>query len=398
MKIKIIVILLLMTLTSGCWNYRELNTMALVGAIGIDYDEETKMFITSAQIFNAKKTSNSESSTSSLKSPITYYESKGFTIHESLRKLTQQAPKKLYIGHTDIVVFGEKLLKEHFLKSIDFLFRDPESRKDYSVVVARNAKASDILKILTPLETVPSVSLAQTLIAGSENYGSISRLTFDQVVSMAYRDGIEMVIPSVEIIGEVNEGKKEENIIDSTQKTIMKFSGNAVFKDNKLIGYLTPKESIGYNFIMSEIKQTVLSFPCDDKGNYASIEIVFTKTKTAVKLDKNKVKVNIEVKGKSKLSEINCRENLVNPDNVVKMEEKANKEIESMIQSTLDVALKKYNSDIFGFGKQLYQNENKFWEKNKKDWDKLFKEIEISLKSNINIEARGSTTTAAKEG
>lgn len=398
MKIKIISILLLMLLTTGCWNYRELNTMALVGAIGIDYDKETKMFITSVQIFNAKKTTENSSSSAALKSPITYYESKGFTIHESLRKITEKSPKKLYIGHVSLVVFGESLLKEHFLSSIDFLFRDPESRKDYDIVAAKNAKASDVLKILTPLETNPSASLSQTLISNSDFYGTISRFSFDEAMATVYSEGLELVIPSVEIVGKVSDGKKEDNIIDTTQNTIIKFSENAIFKNNKLIGYLTSEESKGYNFIMRNLKQSIISFPCDEEGNYGSIEITSSKTKMSVKLEKDKIKTSIEIRGTSKLSELNCKESLVNPENVVKMEKKANEEIKKIMQTTIDAAMKKYNSDIFGFGKQLYQNENEYWIKNKKNWDKLFKEIEVSLKSNINIDARGSTTKSAKEG
>ena len=38
-QIKILILSVLVLFLSGCWNYRELNEMAIAGSIGIDYNE-----------------------------------------------------------------------------------------------------------------------------------------------------------------------------------------------------------------------------------------------------------------------------------------------------------------------------------------------------------------------
>ena len=51
-KIKLIFILMIIILSTGCWNYRELNKMAIVSGIGIDKKDD--YFLISIQALNAQ--------------------------------------------------------------------------------------------------------------------------------------------------------------------------------------------------------------------------------------------------------------------------------------------------------------------------------------------------------
>ncbi len=396
-KNKNLFLLLTILLLTGCWNYRELNSMAIVGSIGVDFNEKDNNFKISVQVFNANKKSSDSSVGSTEGSPIIYYEAEAKTIHEALRKVTTESPKKLYIGHIELLIFGEDLLKEHFEDSIDFFLRDSESRKNFNFFTTKGCKASDVLKILTPLETTPSESLSQTLISNSDYRSTAIKTSFDEAISFSYNEGVEVVLPAIEIIGDPKDALKEEDVQKTIQKTILKINSNAILKNNKLIGFLSPEESFGFAFITSNVIETVISFPCDENENFAVIEI--TETSSKVKVDnQNEIVADITVSGDGALSEISCKIDLNNIENILKLEKMANEQITKIINKSIDKVLKDFNSDIFGFGNYLFRNKYKYWQTIKNDWNELFPTIKTNVTSNIKIINKGSIINSSKEG
>ncbi len=397
MKIKCIVLLLLIMFSlTGCWNYRELNELAIVGSLGIDYNQETKNFEISAQIFNAKKTS-SQSTDGGIQSPITVYESSAKTIHEALRNVIFNSPKKLYIGHLQTVIISEHFAKNHLANGLDFLFRDPESRKDFNFAIAKDDKPADILKILTPLESIPSTSMLNSIKTNSMIKGSVTPITYDNFLADLYEPGTEAVLPVISISGNEKKGKNMKNIDVSAPKGDLYISGLAVFKKHKFKGYLDEKESIGYNLIMGNIKNTVISFVCDDKDNYASVELIKAASSVDVKIKKKipaaKIKLNLE----ANISEVNCDINLSKPKNVTKLKNKAAKEIKKTVKNTIEVIQTKYNSDIVSFGTYLYLNEYNYWKKNENKWSKIFPKIKSDISVEITLIRKGSIIKTTKE-
>lgn len=82
---------------------------------------------------------------------------------EAFYNIDLESPKQLYIGHLAIVLIDENIAKNEIEKISDILIRSPESRKNFYVAVAKDAKASDILKITSPLESYPSESVSMNL-------------------------------------------------------------------------------------------------------------------------------------------------------------------------------------------------------------------------------------------
>lgn len=398
LKIRYLIALISIFLLSGCWNYRELNHMAIAGSFGIDYDEENKEYKVSVQIFKAKKSGSDTSGSSSDQSPVVFYQETGKTIHEALRNVVKEGPKKLYIGHLDLIVFGEGLAKNHFFESLDFLFRDVESRKDFNIVLVKGGKAEDVLKILTPLETNPSASMMQTLVSNSTYKGSTPAVSFDEALSYMYNDGVELALPTVEVIGNTKDSDETDSIAKINPKTALVFNSIAVFKNNKLIGYLDEEESIGFSIITGKIGSSVISFPCDSDNNYASFEIISMKSGAKVSREGDKIKSDISIETKASLSEINCSIDLTNEAEYKKVEKMANKEVEKIVENALTKIMKDYQSDIFGFGDQLFRTDYSYWKTVKGDWDSVFPKIEPKIKSKVSLFTKGSTTTSTTRG
>lgn len=104
---KIIIILLFIFCLSGCYNYEEINNYAIVSGISIDQNkEDNSKYDVGIQIMNAKKDEEADNSL------ITFYKASGNTIFESLEKIMLDSPKEIYLGHNEVIVISETLLKE----------------------------------------------------------------------------------------------------------------------------------------------------------------------------------------------------------------------------------------------------------------------------------------------
>ena len=163
-KITIIAITILLT---GCWNYNELNNIAI--CTGIAIDKKNNQYEITYLISNAKKT---EVSSKEGEAGITTYTGVGDTIQEAINDLTLKMPFMPYNGHILVTIISEQIAKEGITQVLDIIARDTESRDFFYLLISKNTEAKKILEIISPLETMPSKTLAsdiETLNANSEN-------------------------------------------------------------------------------------------------------------------------------------------------------------------------------------------------------------------------------------
>lgn len=382
---KKILVLLIPFILCGCWNYKELNQLAIVSGMAIE--KENDEYVLTAQIINSQKSDVQDSSNIDGNKPVNILKAKGKTVHEALSNMALISPKDLYIGHNKLFIIDEEVAKNGIEKIIDFLIRQPESHKQFQVLISKGDKASNILEVLTPIEDLPAKDILLTLHLASNQKGNVTEVTYDELLSNIHKEGLEPTIPVIEITKSNNNLKKETDI---------KLSGMSVFKRDKLIGYLNYEESLGYNLIRNNIKKDVINFKCN--GNYGSFEIVSITTNFKVDIVNEKPLVNINTEGLLYLSEMNCDLNISKNSERKKLMDIINKKVETIISETIYNVKSKYKVDIFGFGYYLYQNNYKYWVNNKNNWDNLFNNIDLKINVNLNITKKGSILEPAKEG
>lgn len=395
--VKIIIVSLTILLLTGCWNYHELEDLAIVGGIGID--READVFNISVEVLNAKKVASNTGSGGgggSEETPSVVYEAKGKTIREALNNIVLESPVKLYIGHMNLLVIGEETAKDGIYEVLDFFMRDFESRKRFPTFIVQDAKASDVLKIIKPLDTVISSNIQTSAENTAAINGVISNRLFDEILMCLYQVGRHPTISAIKIIKPSKVGESNDNLSSSEPETTIKIIGSAVFKNDKLVGYLNEKESIGYTIIRDTAQSITVSFPCDDKGNYGNLAIDSVKNNLEVNVEKGKPIAKINVTGNAALVEYNCKTDLKNEKNIKEMKKIADKELEKIIEKTITTTQKEFRSDILGFGERLYKDNNSYWEKHKKNWDDTFSKMDYKIKTDIKIERIGSTTISAK--
>lgn len=390
MKIKIFISILFLFSLSGCWNYRELNDLAITIGVGLDKIEDE--YLITVQTVNAKKSSSDSSSTSTPK--FITYTSKGETIQEAFRKLLLVSPKRTYANHVQILIFGEEIAREGLHDSFDIFFRDPESRKNYLVLIAKETTAESALKVLTPIEEISATHIYESLLADSEFYGITEKITYEELMGLYLNDKKEISLPSISIAGKNEQGDVIDNIEKSDPKTKLVLSEMAIFKNDKLLGYLNSDESIYLSIIKKVLKNTILTYECES-NKYMSLEVLGLKAD--FKTNKNSLDINVNIKSDANITEIYCNVDLNNPDTITELENNINKKVEENVLKTINSIIDKYDSDVFGFEDMIYRNDLKFYNSIKDDWDNRYlKELNFNVKADIKLLSKGNILEVIK--
>lgn len=375
---KILFSIIMLLLLSGCYNYNELNSYAISTGMAIDYEDDE--FKVSFLISNSPK--NNTVSTTEFQNVV--YSGKGKSVFEAVKNIGLISAKELYIGHLSVVVVSEEAAKKGLLESLAFLVTEPQSKKDFVVVLAKNSDASDILKITTPLTEFPSQNISDNIKSTQHLQASVVSVEFNTLLKTLVEKNKNPVLSSISLVGSVKKGESQKNIEYSTPKSYVKLNNLGIFKNDKFVAWATKDESRGINIINNDIREMYLNLNC---GN-GKIVINTEQFKTKIKVNK-KGDIKINVNSNAIINEIACDFNIKDEKNIKKLEKKASKKIKSFIDKAIKLS-KKYNTDIFGFGLEYYRNYEKEYKKIN-DWDKYYKNINIDTNIKVNIKHNGAS-------
>ena len=372
---KMIFIIPIIFLLTGCYNYREINELAIVSGVSIrKVDNEIEL---TTEVINPKK----EQDASSGEEPeFIIYTSRAKSVQEAIRKMIKESPRKMYGAHIEILVIDEGIAREYLMDILDSFARNPEIRSEFKVLVG---KSDDILKITTPLEKISSENIRNSLENNNKYLGFANVVTYHELISNVLNPNIELVLPVLSMKGNVNLGEDKENISNTSVKATSIIDGMAIFRNNKLIGYLTEEESLTYNILRDSVKNFFIRTSGHD-NEYIVHEIIRLSSK--MEFDKNKNEMKITLTGKSAISEVNEKIDLENLEEVSKLEKELNQELKKMVERSILSIQKKYNSDIFGFGDVIYKSYPKYFQKIK---DEFKQDGFQNMKVNVSVKIKG---------
>lgn len=385
MKWKLLIILSISSLfLSGCWNSRELDEIGIAVALGID--KAGDKVLVSVQLVNPSEISSKHSGEG--KAPVVIYQETADTVFEALRKMTKTVPLKTFFPHLRILVIGEELAKEGIATSMDLLARDQEFRPDFYVVIAKGHEAHQVLKMLVPVEKITAQNLFHKLETSSKVWAPTVAQTIGKLFDDFMSPGKQAVITGVQILGDPDIGEYSSNLESADPPVRLQYTDLAIFKEDKLQGWLNESESKGYNYIVGNVKSTVVNVPCSEEGE-VSIEILKTKAEISSKFSKGKPSIEVNLKTTGNVGEVQCEMDFKKAKTIKELENQVERDIKDKMQQSVKTAKETYQSDIFGFGEVIHRKNPEFWQENKKEWDDHFTELPVTIKVKAQIRQTG---------
>lgn len=381
------------SLLTGCWNRRELNELAITVGMGID--KAGDQYVVSAQVVDPSEVASRKSAPGS-RTPVVLYKEQGSSVIEAMRKMTTKAPRRIYMSHLRMLVLGEELAQEGIAPVLDFFSRGHELRTDFFITVAKNDKAENILKVLTPLEKIPANEMYASLETSQFFWSPTYGVYLDKLLSQLVAEGRNPAITGIHIVGDETRSGQQSNLSVIEPPGMLQYVGFGVFKLDKLIGWLNDDESKGYNYLSDQVRSAVAHFTCPDGNGRIVLEILRAHTRlSGKKTPEGNPKIQVHVRAEGDIAEVACRIDLNDTKVFDQLQEMAERRIRELMEKTIRKAQKELDDDFLGFGAVLNRSFSHDWEQRwKANWPELFPNVPVEMKIDYKLRRVGTVTNS----
>ncbi|MGG0448179.1 Ger(x)C family spore germination protein [Bacillus mycoides] len=373
------IMMLCLWLLTGCWDYRPLETLSFASAVGIDRDKNG--YIVTLQFTNPEEIAGNNH-TERPEAPI--YQERGKTIEEAMSRLTLNVPHYVHFSNIQLIILGEKAAQKHLKEILEYIYRFNNIRSDFKLVIAKQQKASAILQTVSPLSKVTAEKIANVVKKMEEGTTMTigANMNFFHLITQMNASNKGFVINGFYIHGNQKHKATMHNTATLASQAQVYPTGLSVFKHNRLQGWLTVPESIGYNYIMGTARRVPESVMCSQREK-VSAYVTHTKSKIIWHKKEKKVQPHIHLQATLQLTDVGCKQRL-SPKYLAQLEQKFEHQIEKRMQTTMQVAQKKFHVDIFGIGDTFARAHPNLW-KQEKHWEQTFTKTKItySVKATI---------------
>jgi spore germination protein KC len=380
LTITLILIIQMLTQTACVGNKKQIQKLYIVVALGIDLNSDGRYEVT-MQVLNPSSTPNQTSDsrgTTGSSSDVLIYSGKGDSFYDAVFEASKTMSKVQHFGHLKYIVIGEALAQGEQEFLTDSLIRNEEIRLNTPLLITKG-RASEIVSAKTNEGLIPAIVVDDL----SQRQVIIGYRPFTYLLDIINSLGSKTTAP---VLGVIELVKPEDKLGSET----FKLSGTAVFKKSKLIGYLNDRETRGFSWINGKIEVGNITLTCPTLGK-VSLEILRASSKIKPVVDESSVSLEIKIKTSSVVRAIN------NPTDPVKEPEimdeigrAANKAVEEEVKLALAAARDNLGADIFGFGEKVHASYPKEWSNMEKDWDSIYRDMNIKVVVESKIRSTGS--------
>ncbi|MFC0214951.1 Ger(x)C family spore germination protein [Paenibacillus chartarius] len=353
---------------AGCWDRTEVNDLALVTGAGIDKKDGTIEL--SVQVFIPKTSGGSQGMGSNAGKGQSgggqtfVRAAKGITIADAMSRLQEELPRKLFWGHTDIFIFGEKLAREGISDHLDFILRVPQTRERADILVSQGS-AKSVLELMPPLERASSEALRE--MAKSKLGVQVTVIDLTQMLS---GESGAAVLPMVQTLGsDRNPGNREVPYI----------FGTAVLKKDRFVGQIDDKITRGMLILRNEIKNAVITAKVGSDDELVSFYLLNSRTELFPQIKDGAYSVTAKIEAEANVLQNTSDLDLGNPDVNQALEEEIKDAIRSRVQLALDKAQKDLKADIFDFSEIFHRKFPREWKAMKGRWNEIFPQVDVQL-------------------
>lgn len=361
----LLILLINSTFATSCWNYREIDKLAIVAGVAVDKGLSDRYRITVEIVeFRGQKEVMATSETITLE---------GKSIFDASRNGIAFSGRRLYWSHAKILVISEEVANEGIVKILDWFNRDSETRADIHIVISRHVPAKDILESTQLGREVKSYELRE-IIDNQDDLSKAPQIEIWELIGSLAAKGMSSIAPIIEL-RPINE------------QMVPRIMGTAIFQKDKIIGFLGAEETKDMLFIQNKIKGGLLvKVESGEMGDIPlSLEIFKSKTKIEPIINKDHIQFNVNIYTEVSIDEIGGSENFIEDTKRKELEKSIKEIMEARIKRVIDTVKNEHGVDIFGFGEKLREEKYKEWTKFEGKWGEEFQNVSVNVSMKVHI-------------
>jgi spore germination protein KC len=363
---KIILLLFIFPLLTGCWDQQLIVDKEVMNGISFDLDDH-KVKTTIVVLNIIPKGTNFFDFNNQVSSAT------GYSIEDTYRELRMYYTGPLTASKSRIVLFGEGFAKKNLNSYLDLLFRNPDPYLGSKVAIVKGQEASKLFS-LKEIGTDPIAFGLYEIIDAAEDSSTIPEGTINTLFTYFNEEGKDFILPILE--------KKSGNIL---------VSGAGLISENAYSGTMIPLKEC-----------SLLLLLMDDYGDFVDLESFIDGKKklnnqVSYRIIKAKRKINLS-KDASNKPVVDLRLNLevtltqypraykLSTKQIEKLEANISKDLTKRSEQIMKQT-QRANSDVLGIGRRIKETDPAAWKA--LDWRTTYPIIKINTQVKVTIEKTG---------
>lgn len=283
--------------------------------------------------------------------------------------------REITLAHVRGVVFGEEFARQGITRAIDFLLRSVEVRPTVWMMVTQG-EAREFMQTRPIQEMVPVEGPIGYHDAVQSRTGTIPARRLAEVANILQEEGIDLVLP---LFRRADQPPPKANgaLHPTGESKEIIFGGAGVFRQGRLVAWLSPEEVRGLLWTTERLAAAVLTAPCEGAAQQAVFRIRKSDGRMRVNLEQGRLQVTIQVRAVADLNELTCEEVIVGgrPGD---LENLLAGQVREEIQEAIAV-VRETRSDFFGFGQELHRRNALVYNTNARRWEELLERMSVEV-------------------
>ncbi|MBR5265515.1 MAG: Ger(x)C family spore germination protein [Clostridia bacterium] len=356
---KLGIMLALLLILGGCYDYRETDNMAIVSGIHVSKGGE-KLYRVTFEIV-ATEEGEERGKTAAME---------GITIAQAIDDATSLSGKKLYFGHTQILAFDYEMGKDGINETLDYFTRMGDMRLSMNVLVSKNISGEELFAGENDIRSF----VLDEMIRANEERAITPSVRLYELVSDSLEMGKDGYIPAVQ---------KDEN-------GNMVMVSTALFKDMKLVGELD-EEGTKYLMVLGNIGNKGGFVLERETGTPLSFEIRSRKTKITPHIVSGRLVCDVTLEAEVSMLEMTGNTSVLQEKSKENIEQELEKYVFEKMHEVLRKLRDNHNADCLGIGKKLLEKDEITKEYLEENFDELYSNSHFNVRVDVEITDSGRT-------
>jgi spore germination protein KC len=397
----------LLSLT-GCWSRAEIDKLAIVRCLAVDYlPQASEPYLVTLSVARpaARPAGDGGGGGGGGGGAALTFSGTGTTLDLALQNAALSMPRHAYFTHNEVVLIGEEAARRGLQETIDLVLRFHQLRLTNFLLLVPGI-AHDVLLADSRLEA----ALPQEILGLLEQDRLSSEgdpLEIYHVLRQSVTEGqeahlavLQLVPPPEQALQEIAAEKQPaadrgdgagagQQAGAAPPPEVLSIDGTAVFRDEKLAGFLTRRETRGYLLLAGRVRRGEVSIPdplVPDKS--VNIGILRGKSKITPRLEAGRLSFLVEAELEGDILSQESQTNLSTTEMLERLgagkADALKKEMEQTLRS-----LQEMGADIVGFGTVLRRRNPQAFRALAGRWPQVFSTLQVEIRVKAHIRRTG---------
>ncbi|WP_346869197.1 Ger(x)C family spore germination protein [Clostridium sp. UBA5119] len=374
--IKLIPIMIISLLLTGCWDSVEIDRKAFVSTIAIDVGEDIKA---RSEIINSKDNTSKESIEENNTLRVTYgfpdirnMDSKkgtaselsitveGYSMTDTYFKALAKSSRTLHFGHSKLLLLSEDLFKypEVLQEVMDYIEREPSLNRTIMMTIVKG-KAKDYVEV-KPVTEENIDNYITSLMGNSSKNGTVAPVNLTKYIDMV-KSYNSSALPVFSL-----ENEKD-----------IQLTGMAIIKDFTIKDYLDNNQMTDIQILRGDIGSCRKAI--NKEGHNIDYYIKNVDRDLHIDYEDNKLKLKYTIDTEGTLKGYYAKAESLDSEVIKEIEQQFNESMKKDFQELIDFTRNNLKVDVLDIGSDIRRFHKGIWNDVKDNWPKALENAEISI-------------------